>query len=1088
VVHVPAQFPRSREQRFDSPIQERVHRRLALIGPGPAAFFRDAYRLISNPDLLETTAHLVGHCLREIESAVRKVLLPKSGTQRRSDEGHRSEVEAVLDAYAMGRETGPARAWLRLANRHDEFGLHRQAHRNALQPARAPRTETLALWDHALVFLDGVLDRFEAQFVLHVRTVEDLARAVEPTAAHISQLRQDLPNNDVTLARFFAIAGPGWLPQLLDAGYFSSPPAPELSVDGTHVSFRQWSASNYLARVASASLPADAALLARVLHAIPDTENIWVRSDIAAAAIAIPVEESLAIARRASAWLDRGCAVHFPEHLAALAFRIMRNGQVEEGLEVFRPLLRLELSARPRAYLVASFDEYSFQKNLEASLPQLAEVAGLRAFSVVCDALEGACELARMAEDRLSDRDDGCAFRCSIEQHQQDRHYEDRPLSLLIDVVRDLAEVLVRSNAKALDDVLREVDGRAPLVFKRVAMHLVRTCPQADVAWVTRYLMDPAFLEAHEVWRERRLLERDAFGRLDLDQQEQVFADVRRRAADQADARMRSWWIERHLALLVPWLPADLRSEFEQATAEGGPPKHPDLLWHSGDDDARAVSRTSLEGLPPGDVATFLSTWTPSSDNFLEHERTDDLVRQLTRLVAHDPRAYAEMAERFQDGQPRFVWAVLAGFAEAIKKELPFPWDGPLALCRWVSGQTPDAVGPGGGDDGGDGSTGWRWTQKQVADLLVAALEDGPCSIEPRELDRVLDVVAVLLRVPEGDDTSPSGDAYSRAINSLHGASVEALIHAALWHGGRAGEQRRLHDRTRRLLEEELRVGSVLTHAMLGRYLPNLVGVDRGWVSDHLGQLLPAGPLGQVAWGVYLRWFRPDPRMLELLTDQFAGAIRRLPSAAGDDEEVATALIHHLAPLYWWGFLELESGLLKEFFATATTTQRAELLKHVGFCFLHTEGPVEADIVARAQELWASRRRALDDGTTTIEELRPFGWWFASAKFPEAWALAELHEVLLHQPDVELAHAVADRLGALATENPREALKCLSLLCDGDTVGWRVSACRTGVETAVRHAKASGDDTIAQVAGELVSRLVAQGHVDFLAAVSGPLG
>ena len=51
---------------FATPLQERVHRRLKLIGDGPAALFRDACRLVGNPGEFTTATHLIGHLLREV--------------------------------------------------------------------------------------------------------------------------------------------------------------------------------------------------------------------------------------------------------------------------------------------------------------------------------------------------------------------------------------------------------------------------------------------------------------------------------------------------------------------------------------------------------------------------------------------------------------------------------------------------------------------------------------------------------------------------------------------------------------------------------------------------------------------------------------------------------------------------------------------------------------------------------------------------------------------------------------------------------------------------------------------------------------
>ena len=47
-----------------------------LVGPGAADFFRDACALMDDPHRFSSTSHLVGHLMRETESALRVVLQP----------------------------------------------------------------------------------------------------------------------------------------------------------------------------------------------------------------------------------------------------------------------------------------------------------------------------------------------------------------------------------------------------------------------------------------------------------------------------------------------------------------------------------------------------------------------------------------------------------------------------------------------------------------------------------------------------------------------------------------------------------------------------------------------------------------------------------------------------------------------------------------------------------------------------------------------------------------------------------------------------------------------------------------------------
>jgi hypothetical protein len=115
---------------FGDPRQERIYRLLGLIGPGPAAFYRDACWMMGEANPIASTTHLVGHLLREIESSIRAVL--KTVTEK--PKGHKDEIKAILTALEISDTDPIAKAWLSLAGQDNDYGLHARAHRDALSP------------------------------------------------------------------------------------------------------------------------------------------------------------------------------------------------------------------------------------------------------------------------------------------------------------------------------------------------------------------------------------------------------------------------------------------------------------------------------------------------------------------------------------------------------------------------------------------------------------------------------------------------------------------------------------------------------------------------------------------------------------------------------------------------------------------------------------------------------------------------------------------------------------------------------------------------------------------------------------------
>lgn len=105
----PRVFCRPRPEAYG---QQRIYRRLRLIGEGPAKFFFDACELMDEPDARSSTSLLVGHLMREVESAVRAVLEPEvvpDGVSR-----HRRRILGVLEGLGLAEDHPVSRLWLGL--------------------------------------------------------------------------------------------------------------------------------------------------------------------------------------------------------------------------------------------------------------------------------------------------------------------------------------------------------------------------------------------------------------------------------------------------------------------------------------------------------------------------------------------------------------------------------------------------------------------------------------------------------------------------------------------------------------------------------------------------------------------------------------------------------------------------------------------------------------------------------------------------------------------------------------------------------------------------------------------------------------
>ena len=341
---------------------ERLRR---LVGLGAAAFFADAVRMLQGPppasfspgadgearagdasDRLETASHLIGHCMREIESAVRELLksgiaLPLKPKSKKTgantgaatpQEKHLYEVTAILADFGIPLGAGPALFWIDLATPSSKQGLNRRAHRNNQGPPRPVDGGLREAWESFSGLLEVLLDTFEARYTASVyQRLDRLAAIVSPTDDNISQLKK-LPYTDATQRYFFSkVVSPGWLPRLKDAGFFDHPPEPVQEEEGFRLP--PWPQADYLARVAP-NLPTPV----REIIETVQTSNPTVQWQLVEIARVLPIEDAVKVVRTIRSWVPSLRRFEFVDPLLQYIKALSDGGYGDEAVALLADL------------------------------------------------------------------------------------------------------------------------------------------------------------------------------------------------------------------------------------------------------------------------------------------------------------------------------------------------------------------------------------------------------------------------------------------------------------------------------------------------------------------------------------------------------------------------------------------------------------------------------------------------------------------------------------------------------------------------------------------------------------------------------
>ena len=217
--------PESLVFRFSDPLQQRIYKELKeIVGPGPAANFHDACWLMANPETLDTTAHLVAHLLRELESAIRALFKPVVRAEcpkANSSESQKEEIRSILSALNIEEEAPEAKAWFELAKRK---GLDRLSHRRGLGAPRRTK-EIKPLWKQSQVILLVLVEALRKHFLIWIRELDKLLEIKQPTEKDVKRLAQEFPNIQVVRQYFFKrLDSPEWFEPLCAKNFFGSSP------------------------------------------------------------------------------------------------------------------------------------------------------------------------------------------------------------------------------------------------------------------------------------------------------------------------------------------------------------------------------------------------------------------------------------------------------------------------------------------------------------------------------------------------------------------------------------------------------------------------------------------------------------------------------------------------------------------------------------------------------------------------------------------------------------------------------------------------------------------------------------------------
>ena len=840
-----------------SPRQSEIYRNLEAIGPEIATFYLSAVKLLKNDDL-ESSSYLLAHVAREIEGGLRDILSSpqnkrKIQKQLRKEElgdledriGH---IASILDALGIEDLQAPiARRWIGVAT---EF--HRFAHRRGAWESPRSKDVFVPLWrefENVLVELVGT----------HFKLLDRLDRILDRKQPS-EEILKTLPNLLASKVRynyfFNKLDFPGWLGPLKDEGWFlpdRQPTSEEIPDQPVHF----WAALGYVGKIADHTQGAPCEETFRVLTDIVNTivdytNNVQqsIASDhtdwrIIKIICALPIEKieprhitfiGISLRSRAGASLI-GSAIG-----ETMLPKLLNGGAKELTLVLLKYMLDAEVIHHD---IRAVMEEYWLWDALQKHRQVIAELCGVEAAKIAC------------AQIRALIDEGAYSFNVVVEIDSAPSDYPDRRYAELLvgftsgllrsvefdnsieDIVKDL---LQEGLAVTCNDPIKK---EAQAIFGRIALNAITHHYEDLKHLFWRWEDNPL----EEFWLKSSIYQLIHTHCFTFDEGEfdqilhwiESYQYSKNRKDDEELLKIEALKKREWLSALMETGNEKVVSTYQKyEQINSAKIEHPGLSrWTEvGWGYTSPITADALSDMSNAQIAECLNDFKQDGVVGPSYPSEEGLRETLEESVAKNPQRFTDDLQPFFMVKIQYQYALFQGFLKALRDEKEFNWSKLLNFIdRIFSSEQFWSERQETRFDYRD------WILSAVAELIKAGTADDEQAFDVQLLPLAEKILLVLVQKVKSDRTAIS-DASITVLNSTPEKVFSAMIDYALrfartnmTENGIRWPQAIKADFTKRLdrnLESSFEFSFTL-----GAYLPNLLYLNREWVTGNINRIFP---------------------------------------------------------------------------------------------------------------------------------------------------------------------------------------------------------------------------------------------------------
>lgn len=280
------------------------------------------------------------------------------------------------------------------------------------------------------------------------------------------------------------------------------------------------------------------------------------------------------------------------------------------------------------------------------------------------------------------------------------------------------------------------------------------------------------------------------------------------------------------------------------------PAEQAGMTWSKSKDHS-PLSVEDVLKMPNRELAGFLQEFKPKD----RVEGSEGLAEYLRRAAKEKPDKFVEDLEPFLNVNYLYVYNILYGLEEAWKEKKTFHWGKLLCFIKSYL-QKPDFFKQAEEAQREHWLAMPVWIINVAVDLIEEGTRDDAWAFSAEYFNQAEEILDIAIeKLPVEKDKS-SRDAVSRALNSSFGRVVSAVISLAL-RRGRVDDKKGIRKDPRwesRKYENLLKKGVMEAYTSLGRYLSNLLYLNKPWVERKISEF-EAMPADDIRWNSFMQGY-----------------------------------------------------------------------------------------------------------------------------------------------------------------------------------------------------------------------------------------